>query len=333
MSETLSAISQVLGQRRRCVVAAHQRPDGDAVGSTLALARVIENLGGRAIRFNADPVPEPYRFLAGADRMAAAVDTDFDVLFVLDCSEPERLGPAGPDLVSRAPLVITLDHHLTSRPRGELTVVDTQAAATGVLLWRLFQAAGIEIDLSTAEGLYVAVLTDTGSFRHSNTDQEALSLAADLVGLGVDPAGVARQVYATDPGRLELMGRVLSTLTFRLDGRLALVRVTDDMFRRTGTGAADLDGFIELPRSVAGVEVAALLRPLDDRTVKVSLRSNGRVNVAALAEKYGGGGHHNAAGLTLDLDPTAAEALIEAEVEGSLADPAAARSGATGAAR
>ncbi|MBU1741868.1 MAG: bifunctional oligoribonuclease/PAP phosphatase NrnA, partial [Proteobacteria bacterium] len=165
------------------------------------------------------------------------------------------------------------------------------------------------------------------------TDQEALALAAALVGLGVDPARVAREVYATAPGGLELMGRVLSTLTLHLDGRLALVRATDDMFRRTDTVAADLEGFIEFPRSVAGVEVAALLRPLDGRTVKVSLRSNGRVNVAALAEKYGGGGHHNAAGLSLDLDPAAAEALIEAEVEGSLGAPAASRSGAGSPAR
>jgi phosphoesterase RecJ-like protein len=335
VSGVLKAIGRAIRDHQRFVVAAHDNPDGDAVGSTLALARVIENLGGRAVRFNADPVPQVYRFLDGADRVAAAVDPGFDVevLFVLDCSEPSRLGPQGEALIARAGLVINLDHHLTSGRLGRLQVVDTAAAATGVLLWRLFTAAGIEFDRPAAEGLYVAVLTDTGSFRHSNTNQEAFLLAADLVARGVDPARVAREAYAHTRGRLALIGQVLSTLTFRLDGRLALVKVTPDMFARTDTSAVDLDGLIELPRSAVGVEVAAMLRVLDADTVKVSLRSRGGVNVAALAERYGGGGHHNAAGLKLSSDLAGAEELIAAEVERMMDTRAQRASGAGGASR
>ena len=318
----MTAIYEATLKGRTFLVAAHANPDGDAVGSTLALGRVLEALGREVVMYNADPTPEYYRFLPGWERIVDTVDPSLtlDVMFVLDCSEPRRLGEEGPSLVNRARTVINLDHHLSEGNLGDIRLTDVRAAATGVLLWRLFNKMDALIDRAAAECLYTALITDTGSFRHSNTNTEAFEMAADMLALGADAFKMSGLIYATTERRIRLLGLVISSLTMHLGGKVATLLATDEMFDQTRTHSADLDGILDHARAIDGVEVAALLRPLEDGQTKVSLRSKGGVNVAALAEVYGGGGHHNAAGLRIAGDIKTAEAAIIKAAKEALAE-------------
>jgi phosphoesterase RecJ-like protein len=199
--------------------------------------------------------------------------------------------------------LVNLDHHKTAELFGVVNLVDTTAAATGVIVHRLIKAAGAEVSLATALCLYVALITDTGSFRYSNSNPEAFAVAGEMIGKGVNAWDIASRLYESQPqGRLELLAQALTTLTFSACGRFASLAVTLDMYERTGTDAELTDGFINYPRSVKGVEVAIFYRQLTPSSFKAGFRSKGAVDVSSLAEGFGGGGHHNAAGCVVEGD-------------------------------
>jgi phosphoesterase RecJ-like protein len=302
MTETIQKIVEAIRQSRSVLITSHEGPDGDAIGSSLGMAAFLRAVGKQVVVHLADPVPELYRFLPGAGLVRGDIpDQSFDLAFVLDVGEFRRAGKQF-GAFTRIGQTINLDHHLTCEQFGSLNLIDEQAAATGLLVWRIAKAFGFTADYDTALCLYVAVLTDTGSFRYSNANREAFEAAGELVEQGgLNAWTVSEKLYESQPRkRLELLAMALPTLEFIRNGQAASLVVTLDMYATTGANAELTDGFVNYPRSVAGVEVAIFLRQLEERKFKVGFRSKGAVNVATLAQAFGGGGHHNAAGGTVD---------------------------------
>ncbi len=300
MRGDLSAICRVLREKDRFLVACHENPEGDAIGSELALALALRKMGKTATVLNADPVPGNLLFLPGADTVVFEEDgSGYEVAVVLDCGSPERTGRVAPEL-RKCPLLVNIDHHRTNGDRGELSLVDPDAAATGLLIHRVLSAMGYDIGLDVATNIYVAILTDTGSFHYGSSSPEAFEVAGEMVRRGVDPWAVAERVYETQSAhRLRLLGRVLGSLEISAGGKVASITTMRETLREFASGKDALEGFINYPRSIVGVEVAVSFREEEDGIFRVSFRSKGRVDVSAVAARFGGGGHRNAAGCTV----------------------------------
>jgi len=300
MTETIQNILAEIRAGSSFLVTTHESPDGDAIGSSLALASFLRKIGKEVCVHYRDPVPELYAFLPGSDTVLPHIpDRDFDVAFVLDIGELRRAGEEF-CAFTRAGRVVNLDHHLTSENFGDYNIIDPVAAATGILVHRIAAAYGYPLDLETALCIYVAIITDTGSFRYSNANREAFTIAGEMIECGVNAWDVAEKLYENQPQkRLELLSRALDTLDVICGGQAASLTVTTDMYAETGADAELTDGFVNYPRSIRGVEVAIFFRQIDDSKYKVGFRSKGAVNVAVFAESLGGGGHHNAAGCTV----------------------------------
>jgi phosphoesterase RecJ-like protein len=296
----IDAIIAEIRANRTFLVTTHENPDGDAVGSSLALAGYLRNLGKDVTVHFCDPVPELYAFLPLADAVTQTLpDCDFDICFVLDVGEFKRAG-AQVGECRRIGKFINIDHHLTPDLFGTINYIDSSAAASGILVHRIIATAGDAIDYDIALNLYTAIITDTGSFRYSNANPEAFAVAGELVAKGINTWAVAEKLYESQPReRLELLAQALATLTISERGDFASVTVTQEMYGKTGATAELTDGFVNYPRSIRGVEVSVFFRELAPGRFKVGFRSKGTVDVSRLAAAFGGGGHHNAAGCNL----------------------------------
>lgn len=301
MMGTIQKIVEEIRNNHSFLLTSHEGPDGDAVGSTLALASLLRKIGKDVHVHFRDPIPELYGFLPGVDTVMSTIpDRDFNVAFVLDIGDLRRAGETFCSF-SRIAKIINLDHHLSCDNFGIHNLIDPSAAATGVLVHRIATVLGYHFDAETALCLYVSIITDTGSFRYSNANREAFTIAGEMIESGVNAWDVAEQLYENQPRkRLELLARCLPTLEIVRNGKAASVTVTLDMYASTGGDAELTDGFVNYPRSIQGVEVAIFFRQLDECKVKVGFRSKGKVNVAVFSAAMGGGGHHNAAGCTVD---------------------------------
>jgi phosphoesterase RecJ-like protein len=296
----IEQILQLVARSQTILVASHESPDGDAIGSTLALAIALREMGKDVVAYNRDRAPLEYTFLPCYDTVVNERDESltFDAGFVLDAGDLNR---AGSWIRESCKTLVNIDHHPYSQDFGDIYYVDTQACATGVLIYRLLRAAGHCISADVATCIYTAILSDTGSFRYSNANPEAFQVAGELVGFGVDPWSIASGLYESqDEVRLRLLALALPTLRVSSCTLYASVAVTLDMYAATGATANDTDRFINYPRSIRGVEVAIFFRQLSKDCFKVGFRSKGNVDVGALARAMGGGGHHNAAGATVD---------------------------------
>ncbi len=300
MRGDLAAICRVLREKDRFLIACHENPEGDAIGSELALALALRKMGKTATVLNSDPVPGNLLFLPGSDTVVFEADgSNYDVAIVVDCGSPERTGRVAPEL-EKCPLLVNIDHHRTNGDLGPLSLVDPAAAATGLLVHHVLKEMGFDIDLDVATNLYVAILTDTGSFHYGSSSPESFEVAGGMVRLGVDPWAVAEQVYETQSAnRLKLLGRVLSSLEIAADGKVAAIVTKLGDLREFEAGKDALEGFINYPRSIVGVEVAVSYREEGGGVFRVSFRSKGRVDVSSVAARFGGGGHRNAAGCTV----------------------------------
>lgn len=282
------------------LVTTHEGPDGDAVGSTMALTSFLKALGKDVTLYYCDPIPDTYRFLPLAHLVVHSIpDRQYDLCFVLDAGELKRAGEQI-SAFSRFDKIINIDHHPYCEEFGDLNYVDPSASATGAMVYRIMKTAGYTLDYDTALCVYVAIVADTGSFRYSNADPEAFTVSGELVALGINPWAVAEKLYESQPlKRLQLLALALSTLTVSKTGEFASITVTLDMYQKTGANSELTDGFVNYPRSIHGVEVSVFFREIKPGSFKVSFRSKGKVNVSSLAMAFGGGGHYNAAGCTL----------------------------------
>jgi bifunctional oligoribonuclease and PAP phosphatase NrnA len=296
-SDAIAAILQVLRRGERFLVCSHMRSDGDAVGSALALGILLGQMGKRVDLVSATRIPELYRRLPGAAsiRTASRVHDPYDAAILLECDGLERTGLRGLE----RQFLINIDHHISGRPFAQVNWIDHHAVSTGEMIFRLARAAGAVLTPEMATCLYTTVLTDTGGFCYGSVRESTFALAKNLVRAGADPITIAQQMYFSVPAsKLLLLGTALQRLT--LEGRLAWLWVTQQDLVRTGAAEEDCEGIVNIALSIAGVEAAFFLRELPDGRVRVSLRSKGELNVAAIAVRLGGGGHENAAGCPLD---------------------------------
>lgn len=298
-------VAAALSSARHVVLTTHVNADGDGVGSEIGLWYLLRARGVDARIVNPTGIPERFNFLVpeGADASKDAVREieRADIVASLDIGDITRLGNLATLINKRQPPFVCIDHHVgpVKLPPGPCLIAP-EATATAELVFDLASVAGWPLTAEIAQALYVGLLTDTGGFRFSNTTARALRVAAALLEQGVDPESIYASVYASAPeGRVRLLAEVLQTLVVESEVGLAWVSVPPDALRRHEVTADDLDGIVEFPRSIAGVRMALLFRQIGNGRIKVSFRSMGEVDVAALASQFSGGGHHRAAGASL----------------------------------
>jgi bifunctional oligoribonuclease and PAP phosphatase NrnA len=311
----LRRIREQIGRHRVFLITAHERPDGDAIGSELALCQMLKSLGKEAVVYNQDRTPENYLFLPGSDRIVHELPPlqSFDAAFILDCSELERVGRES-SRIGTIPDLVNIDHHVSNGGFCDVRLIDPQASSTGELIFRLVREMDLAVTGEMATCLYTAILTDTGGFRYGNTRRGALLTAADLVGAGADPQWISENVYEMDsPAKIRLLAAVLPTLTLEEGGRVGSLVVLQKALADAGAFPDHTEGFVDLPRSIRGVEISILYAELPDGRFKLSMRSKGIVNVERVARAFGGGGHINAAGCRMDGElPEIRRRVIEA---------------------
>lgn len=294
---------------KHVLLTTHIAPDGDAIGSLLALGLCLERANKRITLYNESRIPAIYRFLPGVERISNHIHAieQYDTAVVLDCTDVKRVGEAA-FVVGRIPVLINIDHHATNSFFGDYQWVDPQACATAEIIHRLLKKMGFFIDPAVATALYTAILTDTGSFRFSNTNPAAFSICHQMILAGVSPHDVASNVYGRySLARIKLLNLALDSIEICPGGKLSVMTLTRQMFQETGTRPEDVDGLVNYAKRIEDVRVAVLIQECDrkngySRTAKrfhVSLRSDGSVDVSAIASAFGGGGHETAAGFTV----------------------------------
>ncbi len=292
------------------LIASHAEPDGDAVGSLIALGLAIGKLNVKTTLYNASPIPAVYRFLPSVERIVRHIKkaNTYDTAIVLDCGDISRVGEVS-TVVRKIPCMINIDHHISNTYFGNVQLIDTTACSTAEIVYRLIKALAIPMDKAIATCLYTGILTDTGSFRFSNTNQAAFAISNEMAELGVEPYDVAQHVFGTySLGRIKLLNLALDSIEISENGKLSMMTITKNMLAETDTQPEDVDGMINYARRIKNVKVAALIQEIQNATetsiainrYHVSLRSDGTVDVAMIASSFGGGGHASAAGFQIE---------------------------------
>jgi len=305
----MNQIIDHLLKSKHVLLATHINPDGDALGSLIAMGLTVAALNKDVTLYNENPLPAVYRFLPSINRIVHHTDAmdDYDTAVILDCGNLERIGRLHSEM-ARVPVIINIDHHVTNTGFGDLKFIDTSASATAEIIYRLIHKMRVPISRDMATSIYTGILTDTGSFRFSNTSRAAFDICAEMMGLGVDPHDVAQHVYGTySLGRIKLLNLAIDSIEISKNGKLSLMTLSQNMLDETGTQPEDIDGFIHYAKRIEDVKVAILMRErsisksgLPGSRYHVSLRSDGTTDVSAIAASFGGGGHFSAAGFNID---------------------------------
>jgi bifunctional oligoribonuclease and PAP phosphatase NrnA len=297
----LSQVVHLIEHKQRFMITSHIRPDGDGLGSGLALYWMLRGMGKDVDVVLRDRVPPAYRVLPGSELVLVQDDIkgDYDAAFIIECSDVNR--PGLPSLKDH--FVVNIDHHSTTNPFGDINWIDSTSAAVGEMVYNLCKALGLEVTKEIAECIYTALLTDTGSFHFSNTTERTLKIASELVRRGVEPARISQALFYSYPfSKIKLLGLVLAGIERDESGRIAWVTMDREMMYEAGASEEDSDGIVNHALSIDEVEAVAFFKELDRGVYRVSLRSKGKYNVAKVAETFGGGGHKNAAGCRVEGD-------------------------------
>jgi bifunctional oligoribonuclease and PAP phosphatase NrnA len=293
----LETILKEIEKRERFVITSHARPDGDAIGSTLACGEILRQMGKQADIILHDGVPRVYQHLPFIDRVKKTghIDGAYDAAILLECDSIQRTRIDG----FQRQFLINIDHHKTGHEFGHVNWIDSKAVATGELVYKLARAAGVKITPEIAVCIYTAVLTDTGSFVFEGTNAHTFELARELVLAGAEPAKCARPIYfGHSTAKLRLLGAALSAL--QREGPVAWIWVTQEQMERAGATEEDCEGLVNYALSIGDAEVAVFFRELPEGRFRVSLRSKGRLDVSQIAEEFHGGGHACASGLSIE---------------------------------
>jgi bifunctional oligoribonuclease and PAP phosphatase NrnA len=294
----LQQITEAIFARQRFVISSHTRPDGDSIGSSLAMAYALRAMGKTADVVHADPAPGPLMQFPGVAeiKIAGEVTGDYDAAIIMECGDLARTGVSGLDRF----LVINIDHHPGNSDYGDLRWFDPSAAACGEMIFDLVKALDVPLSPNVAVHIYLAILTDTGSFHYSNISPRTFEICRETLEAGVDPVTVARNVYDSNHmGRLKLFGSVLSAMQIDPTGRVAIVYLDHEMARAAGGTYEDTEGLINLPLTVKEILAIVFFKQIEGDHYRVSMRSKEDIDVGAIAKEFGGGGHKNAAGCTV----------------------------------
>ena len=297
-------IIDAIRQNDNFAVISHFRPDGDAIGSTLAMGLLLQALGKKVQLWNSDPVPQRYAFLTGASAfrlLPPALPEEIENIICLDTGDLKRLGDEALPLFNKAKFTINIDHHHTNTRYGQLNLVVGDAAACGCIIFNLIRAAGVELTRPMADALYAAISTDTGSFQYSSTTPEVMRQVADLIEAGVDVGDINRRIYQEIPATSFITQReVLNNMIVEEDGQIAHYSMPGGKKAELGVGMEDCKDLVDIIRVMQGVRVAAIFEDLEDGRIRVSLRSKDpAIDVSAIAGMHGGGGHFMASGIRM----------------------------------
>lgn len=323
---------EALGTARHILLTSHIRPDGDAIGSLVGLQQIIKALNpqAQAHLLLLNKCPDHYQFLLTEEplvwdqelneaKVKSGALNDYDLIVVADTSAVRQLPGIGEYLQQRRQPVLVIDHHLSGDKFGSINLVDTSAAAAGELVFQLSQQAQVTLDPTAATALFVAISTDTGWFRFENTHPQSLMIAGQLVGLGAQPDKIYQQLFQNfPPERLRLITMTLETLELHCDGQLAVMHITNEMLKRSGAKRSHIENLVNEPQQIGSVIATMLVVEQDDGSCRVSLRSRERIDVNALANRFNGGGHARASGLTLHEPLPAAREKILAAMKAAL---------------
>lgn len=304
MSLQYETFRTIIESHNRFVLTTHVNPDGDGLGTEIALAMYLERQGKQVTILNYSPTPNNYLFLEDLHAILwfdaaqhAAIIENAEVILVLDTNHPDRLMAMKSFITSSNAIKVCIDHHLEPGEFADLYILDEPSTATGEIVYRLISfLTGRVIDREIAIALYTAIMTDTGSFRYSKTDPEIHKIIAHLIQMGADPVVIHEYVYEHNPiSRIHLLGMALANVQLTPDGKIAYIVLTQDMFKRTETYEVDTDLFVPYTLSIKGVQIGLLFSELDG-AIKINFRSKGDIWINELAKEFGGNGHKNAAG-------------------------------------
>jgi len=301
----IQKIEKLLQDSRQILVVSHIDPDGDAVGTQLAFAAYLEDLGKKVYLVRDSEIPGKYLFLPHVEDIKKVEDfppgLEIDTALILECPTMERIGSATGFLNDRVKTV-NIDHHQDSTPFATVNWIDTGASSVGEMAFEYFAVMGYDISAEVAELLYTAILTDTGRFRYVSTTPRTMTIAGLLLEAGADSRKICDHVYYNlDPAVMKLTGRILNTIEIIRDGKICLIHLTREMLEQTGARESDTEGLVDLTMFNMGVKVGCLLKEIDDSRTKLSLRARDNINVAEIAGRFNGGGHVNAAGCVIPL--------------------------------
>lgn len=308
---TLAETAKLLKEAGKMVIVSHISPDGDTLGSSLALAHALRMLGKEVMLNVDDDIPSVFSFLPGIGeyiRFAPDDSVPADLLIVIDASSADRAGNAMNVVKARS--VLNIDHHKTNTHFADYLYLDSDAAATAEIIYSLLLELGTELNTEIATCIYEGLYTDTGSFKYSNTTSRTLSIASALLTYGVNPSLISDNMEVKSRSQVEMLGKVLETLTFLRDGKIAYVEVAPELYDYN----VDTDTFVSYPRYIEGVEVALLFKQVEENLTRVSFRSK-QVDVAKIALSFGGGGHQKASGCSIHAPLKEAESVVLPVVE------------------
>jgi len=311
-----SQIIEALHKANNVLLVSHVFPDGDALGSQLALAEILESSGKEPYCYCQEPVSAMYEFLPGSEKIKNELPgiTQFDAAVAVDCGDRFRLGQAMDTLLQIHPFIV-IDHHAGHREFGDIGWVEADRSSTAEMIFDLALALNADVTYNAAYCLYTAIVSDSGSFKYDSTSAYTFQVASHLLNRGVVPSEVAGKLFDNySANRLRLLEKVLGSLELYANGQIAIISATSEMFEASGAKREDTEEFINLPRALRSVKVAAFLRDTPEGFIKVSLRAKGECDVSQVALKYGGGGHRNAAGYSVK-DKTMAETRDELLLE------------------
>jgi phosphoesterase RecJ-like protein len=310
----IQQIVDAIRARQRFVLSSHARPDGDSIGSQLAMAYALKAVGKDVAVVNADAAPPPLMQFPGVPDIIVAprVEGDFDAAIIMECGDLTRTGVDGLDRF----FVINIDHHPGNTAYGQINWFDPKAAACGEMVFDLVRALGVPLSRDLATHIYLAILTDTGSFHYSSISPRTFEMCREALEAGVDPVLVARHVYdSNNMGRLKLFGAVLSAMQIDSTGRIAIVYLDHEMAREAGGTYEDTEGLINLPLTVKEIQAVVFFKQIEGDEYRVSMRSKGDIDIGAVAKQFGGGGHKNAAGCTVTGAIDALQKLFVEKIE------------------
>ena len=299
---SIKTIKQAIKKFNKFFITSHINPEGDAIGSQVAMAYLLKKLGKQSVMLDDSPVPATLRFMKGTEDILKEMPHDFNyqAVIILDSPDLARIGRIS-EYIKKDSVIINIDHHISNVNFGKYNWVEPGFSSAGEMVYDLFKAFKVKIDLDEAIALYAAIMTDTGSFRYSNTNSKTHNIAAELIGVGVKPYEMHSRIYETSSIQdTNLLGESLQTMKLTDNGKVAWLWVTKEMLKKTKASLEGTEGIINFARAIGGVEIAALFRETgtDDR-VKVSFRSKGKADVNKLAAFFNGGGHPTASGCTV----------------------------------